>query len=92
VSGGQDSVGLRCPSHPVAQALLAARSARAAAATAAWPHRPRTVSAMSPTTAQHVRDEFGDTVHVLDGGASKSGSNRRSSICRAAFRAVAARS
>ncbi len=28
VSGGQDSVGLRCPSHPVAQALLRAFDAR----------------------------------------------------------------
>jgi L-threonylcarbamoyladenylate synthase len=28
---------------------------------------------VSPTTAQHVRDEFGDTVHVLDGGASEVG-------------------
>jgi len=28
---------------------------------------------VSPTTAQHVRDEFGETVHVLDGGASEVG-------------------
>ena len=40
---------------------------------AAWLRRPRTGLAMWPTTAQHVRDEFGDTVHVLDGGASEVG-------------------
>lgn len=28
---------------------------------------------VSPTTAQHVRDEFGDAVHVLDGGAADVG-------------------
>ena len=71
VTGGQDTVGLRVPSHPVAQALLAAFSAAAAG-------RPAGIGApsankfghVSPTTAQHVRDEFGAAIDlVLDGGA-----------------------
>ncbi|KAF1027404.1 MAG: Threonylcarbamoyl-AMP synthase [Burkholderia plantarii] len=73
VSGGQDSVGLRCPSHPVAQALLAAFSAlKAGHGGVAAPSANR-FGHVSPTTAQHVRDEFGGTVHVLDGGASEVG-------------------
>lgn len=69
VSGGQDSVGLRCPSHPVAQRLLDAFSAlRAGHGGVAAPSANR-FGHVSPTTAQHVRDEFGETVHVLDGGA-----------------------
>ena len=69
VSGGQDSVGLRCPSHPVAQRLLAAFSAlRGGHGGVAAPSANR-FGHVSPTTAQHVRDEFGAAVHVLDGGA-----------------------
>lgn len=69
VSGGQDSVGLRCPSHPVAQRLLDAFSAlRAGHGGVAAPSANR-FGHVSPTTAQHVRDEFGAAVHVLDGGA-----------------------
>ena len=71
VSGGQDSVGLRCPSHPVAQALLAAfkggKGGVAAPSANKFGH-------VSPTTAQHVRDEFGDELgFVLDGGQSEVG-------------------
>lgn len=55
VSGGQDSIGLRCPSHPVAQALLTSfkqgRGGIAAPSANKFGH-------VSPTTAQHVRDEF----------------------------------
>ncbi|SIT50009.1 YrdC/Sua5 family protein, required for threonylcarbamoyladenosine (T(6)A) formation in tRNA [Paraburkholderia piptadeniae] len=73
VSGGQDSVGLRCPSHPVAQALLEAFSAlRNGHGGVAAPSANR-FGHVSPTTAQHVRDEFGDTIHVLDGGSSDVG-------------------
>ncbi|AXE93470.1 L-threonylcarbamoyladenylate synthase [Paraburkholderia sp. 22099] len=73
VSGGQDSVGLRCPSHPVAQALLEAFSAlRDGHGGVAAPSANR-FGHVSPTTAQHVRDEFGGTIHVLDGGASDVG-------------------
>ncbi len=73
VTGGQDSIGLRCPSHPVAQALLRAfkqgRGGVAAPSANRFGH-------VSPTTAQHVRDEFGGDVRIgmiLDGGQSEVG-------------------
>ncbi|CAD6522984.1 Threonylcarbamoyl-AMP synthase [Paraburkholderia hiiakae] len=69
VSGGQDSVGLRCPSHPVAQKLLAAFSARRGGHGGVAAPSANRFGHVSPTTAQHVRDEFGAAVHVLDGGA-----------------------
>jgi L-threonylcarbamoyladenylate synthase len=73
VSGGQDSVGIRCPSHPVAQALLTAFSTlRDGHGGVAGPSANR-FGHVSPTTAQHVRDEFGAAIHVLDGGAAKVG-------------------
>jgi L-threonylcarbamoyladenylate synthase len=73
VSGGQDSVGLRCPSHPVAQALLSAFDVlRDGHGGVAAPSANR-FGHVSPTTAQHVRDEFGAAIHVLDGGASEVG-------------------
>jgi L-threonylcarbamoyladenylate synthase len=73
VSGGQDSVGLRCPSHPVAQALLEAFSTlRSGHGGVAAPSANR-FGHVSPTTAQHVRDEFGGAIHVLDGGSSDVG-------------------
>ena len=68
VTGGQDTIALRVPSHPVAQALLAAFGGGVAAPSA---NRYGRVSA---TTAEHVRSEFGTTVEcVLDGGASDVG-------------------
>jgi L-threonylcarbamoyladenylate synthase len=67
VTGGQDSVGLRCPSHPVAQALLRAFAKMGSGAVAA-PSANR-FGHVSPTTAQHVRDEFGEDLRVIDGGA-----------------------
>ncbi|HKT96791.1 MAG TPA: L-threonylcarbamoyladenylate synthase [Paraburkholderia sp.] len=69
VSGGQDSVGLRCPSHPVAQRLLAAFSKRRGEHGGVAAPSANRFGHVSPTTAQHVRDEFGAAVHVLDGGA-----------------------
>jgi L-threonylcarbamoyladenylate synthase len=68
VTGGQDTVGLRCPAHPLAQALLAA-FAHVGSGGVAAPSANR-FGHVSPTTAQHVRDEFGDqTPLLLDGGA-----------------------
>ncbi len=64
VAGGQDSIGLRCPAHPVAQALLA-RFKRGRGGIAA--PSANKFGQVSPTTAQHVRDEFGDDVYVLEG-------------------------
>ncbi|WP_137174672.1 L-threonylcarbamoyladenylate synthase [Massilia sp. HP4] len=73
VSGGQDTVGLRCPSHPVALALLRAfkggRGGVAAPSANKFGH-------VSPTLARHVQDEFGadgSVAMVLDGGASQVG-------------------
>ncbi len=63
VSGGQDTVGLRIPSHPVALALLK-EFASGIAAPSANRH-----GKISPTTAEHVNAELGDLVaKVLDGG------------------------
>ena len=70
-AGGQDSIGLRCPSHPVAQALLrAARSLGVAGVAAPSANK---FGRVSPTTAQHVHDEFGDGLLILDGGACEVG-------------------
>ena len=64
VTGGQDTVALRVPSHPIAQALL-----QAFAGGVVGPSANR-FGHVSATTAEHVRQEFGDTVDcVLDGGA-----------------------
>jgi L-threonylcarbamoyladenylate synthase len=68
VTGGQPSVGLRAPSHPVAQALLRAFGGGIAAPSA------NRFGHVSATTAQHVVDDLGDGVDlVLDGGASPVG-------------------
>lgn len=68
VTGGQDTIGLRVPNHPLALALLASFGAGLAAPSA------NRFGHVSPTTAQHVRDEFGDAVPlVLDGGPCKVG-------------------
>jgi L-threonylcarbamoyladenylate synthase len=71
VTGGQDSVGIRCPSHPVAQALLR-EFARVGSGAVAAPSANK-FGHVSPTTAQHVRDEFGPGLTVLDGGACEVG-------------------
>ena len=90
VTGGQDTVGLRVPSHPAAHAVLKAFAAAAKGGAAngakganhlnaAQPAGLAAPSAnkfgrVSPTTAQHVRDEFGDALDlVLDGGACEVG-------------------
>jgi len=63
VTGGFDTVGLRVPSHPLAIALLDAFGGAVAAPSA------NRSGGLSPTTADHVRDDLGDRVDwVLDGG------------------------
>ncbi len=63
VTGGQPTVGLRCPDHPLALALLRAFDGGLAAPSA------NRFGHVSPTTAAHVREEFGSAVPVvLDGG------------------------
>ncbi len=70
-AGGQDSVGLRCPAHPVAQAVLRAAAAHGVRGVAA-PSANR-FGRVSPTTAAHVTEEFSslgdDDLLILDGGA-----------------------
>ncbi|HTG97526.1 MAG TPA: L-threonylcarbamoyladenylate synthase [Burkholderiales bacterium] len=68
VTGGQDTVGLRVPSHPVAQALLKEFGGGIAAPSA------NRFGRVSPTTAAHVREDLGSDVElVLEGGASEVG-------------------
>jgi len=63
VTGGQGTVGLRVPSHPVAHRLLAAFGDGVAAPSA------NRYGRVSPTTAAHVRAEFGaQTPFLLEGG------------------------
>jgi L-threonylcarbamoyladenylate synthase len=65
-AGGQGTIALRCPSHPVALALLRAAAALGVKGVAA-PSANR-FGRVSPTTAAHVQAEFGDDLWVLDGG------------------------
>ncbi|MBW7901017.1 MAG: threonylcarbamoyl-AMP synthase [Rhodocyclaceae bacterium] len=68
VTGGQDTVGLRVPGHPVALDLLRAFAAAGGSGGIAAPSANR-FGRISPTTAEHVREELGDAVAlVLDGG------------------------
>ena len=65
-AGGQRTIGLRCPAHPVAQALLRAAAARGVPGVAA-PSANR-FGRLSPTQAAHVVAELGRALCVLDGG------------------------
>jgi L-threonylcarbamoyladenylate synthase len=68
ITGGQDTVAVRVPGHPVAQQLLRAFGSGIAAPSA------NRYGHVSPTRADHVREEFGDAVKVvLDGGDCKIG-------------------
>lgn len=67
VSAGLDCVAVRIPAHPVALALLEKSGLPLAAPSANKSGR------ISPTLAQHVREELGDKLMVLDGGACSVG-------------------
>jgi L-threonylcarbamoyladenylate synthase len=68
VTGGQPSVGIRVPSHPVAHELLSAFGGGVAAPSA------NRFGRVSPTTAAHVREDLGGDVDlVLEGGTSDIG-------------------
>jgi len=76
VTGGQDSVGLRVPNHPLALELLKACAERGSGGIAA-PSANR-FGRISPTTAQHVRDDLGEGGRggvslILDGGPCQVG-------------------
>ena len=63
VAGGRDTIALRVPAHPLTLAVLDAFDGGIAAPSA------NRFGHVSPTTAQHVRDDLGDDVDlVLDGG------------------------
>lgn len=72
-TGGQDSVGLRCPSHPVAHAVLHACQQLDPPVWGVSAPSANKFGRVSPTTAQHVAAEFGDALLVLDGGACEVG-------------------
>lgn len=68
VTGGQNSIGIRVPSHPIAQQLLTAFGGGIAAPSA------NRYGRLSPTKPEHVRDEFSEAISViLDGGESQIG-------------------
>ncbi|MBU6994831.1 L-threonylcarbamoyladenylate synthase [Ferrovum myxofaciens] len=68
VTGGQDTVGLRVPDHPLALALLKVFGGGIAAPSA------NRFGRVSPTTAAHVREELGDAMDlILDGGPCRVG-------------------
>lgn len=70
-AGGHATVGLRCPRHPVAQALL--REARALGVRGVAAPSANRYGRISPTLAQHVVDELGPDLLVLDGGPCDAG-------------------
>ena len=74
-TGGQDSVGLRCPAHPVAHAVLQACAAPGDGPELGGPPvwglaapSANRFGRVSPTTALHVQEELGQGLLVLDGG------------------------
>jgi len=70
-AGAQSTIGLRCPAHPVARSLLdAARELGVPGLAAPSANR---FGRISPTRAEHVSAEFGDTLLVIDGGPCEVG-------------------
>ena len=68
VAGGTDSIAVRAPSHPVAQAVIAALGEPVAAPSA------NRYQALSPTRAEHAVKQLGDAVDlVLDAGPCDAG-------------------
>ncbi|MCS7221363.1 MAG: L-threonylcarbamoyladenylate synthase [Anaerolineae bacterium] len=68
VTAGRDTVAVRCPSHPVALALIQASRTPIAAPSA------NRFGRTSPTTAQHVLDDLGGRVElILDAGPTPIG-------------------
>ena len=68
ITGGQDTIAIRVPAHPMAQQLLTAFGGGIAAPSA------NRYGRLSPTRAEHVREEFGESLRViLDGGECQLG-------------------
>jgi len=73
VTGGQESIGLRVPAHPIAHQLLHAFAEKSGKGGIAAPSANR-FGRISPTLASHVREELGERVGmVLDGGSCQVG-------------------
>ncbi len=70
-AGGQSTIGLRCPAHPVAHALLL-KAGELGVPGIAGPSANR-FGKVSPTSAAHVVEEFGADLLVLDGGPARLG-------------------
>ena len=90
-AGGQNTIGLRCPSHPVAQQLIKVFEAIGGYGIAA--PSANLFGSTSPTTAQHVQQAFANVpdhsiAMILDGGASLFGGHghARAEIGRASCR------
>lgn len=66
-AGGQNSVGIRCPSHPITRKILLATQGLGVWGLAA--PSANKFGRVSPTTAAHVCEEFGDALLIVDGGA-----------------------
>jgi L-threonylcarbamoyladenylate synthase len=75
ITGGQDSVGLRVPSHPLASELLSQFEQQGGLGIAA--PSANKFGAVSPTSAEAVKHEIGEHLSVydliLDGGQSQVG-------------------
>lgn len=67
ITSGLDSVGLRCPNHELTLNLLSTIDGGVAAPSA------NKFGKTSPTSSEHVEQEFGDAVAILDGGSSQIG-------------------
>ncbi len=67
ITSGLDSVGLRCPNHPVTLELLSSIDGGLAAPSA------NKFGKTSPTSSRHVFEEFGESVAILEGGTSEIG-------------------
>lgn len=67
ITAGLDSVGLRCPNHPLTLELLSKIDGGIAAPSA------NKFGKTSPTSSKHVFQEFGDSVAILEGGQSEVG-------------------
>ncbi|HVZ47123.1 MAG TPA: L-threonylcarbamoyladenylate synthase [Ramlibacter sp.] len=72
-AGGHPTVGVRCPAHPVAHALLVACAALDPPVPGLAGPSANRFGRVSPTTALHVEEEFGSGLLVLDGGPCRVG-------------------
>ncbi|MGE4240286.1 L-threonylcarbamoyladenylate synthase [Ramlibacter sp.] len=68
-AGGQATIGLRCPAHPVAHALLLACAQASPPILGLAAPSANRFGRVSPTMPAHVESEFGASLLILDGGA-----------------------